>query len=89
MRAHAGVDGAELRKDRLVVALTDGGATAVVDLGGVRKSVSIALVPDAADFGALRFCEARVWRFFTRVAPSLKIPIDLVKGIEGQAPPPK
>jgi len=30
-----------------VVAVAEGGATAVVDLGGVRKSVSIALVPDA------------------------------------------
>ncbi len=34
-------------------------------------------------FGGVRFCEARVWRFFTRVAASLDLPIDLVKGIEG------
>ena len=30
-----------------VVSLTEGGTDAVVDLGGVRKSISIALVPDA------------------------------------------
>jgi hydrogenase expression/formation protein HypC len=30
-----------------VVAVAEDGATAVVDFGGVRKSVSIALVPDA------------------------------------------
>ncbi len=31
-------------------------------------------------FGGLRFCEARVWQFFRRVAPSKKIPIEWVKG---------
>jgi dipeptidase len=39
-------------------------------------------------FGGVRFCDARVWRFFDRVAPSLEIPIDLVKGIEGAEPLP-
>ena len=38
-----------------------------------------------ADYGALRFCEGRVWKMFTRVAPSLKIPIDYVKGVPGAA----
>jgi dipeptidase len=39
-------------------------------------------------FGGIRFCEARVWRFFTRVAPSQAFPIDLVRGIEGAEPLP-
>lgn len=39
-------------------------------------------------FGDLRFCDARVWRFFDRVAPSLKLSIDLVKGGAGQPPLP-
>jgi dipeptidase len=40
------------------------------------------------DFGALRFCEARVWAMFNRAAPSLKIPIDYVKPVQGAAPMP-
>ncbi len=36
-------------------------------------------------FGALRFCEARVWSVFTKVAPSLKLPLDSVIGKGGQA----
>jgi dipeptidase len=32
------------------------------------------------DYGALRFCEARVWAMFRRAAPSLNLPIDYVKG---------
>jgi len=36
-------------------------------------------------FGALRFCEARVWSVFSKVAPSLKLPIDSVIGKAGQA----
>jgi len=32
------------------------------------------------DFGARRFCEARVWSFFRRVAPSLNLPVDYVRG---------
>jgi dipeptidase len=31
----------------------------------------------------LRTCDARVWRFFTRVAPSLRLPIDTVLGKDG------
>ena len=33
-----------------------------------------------ADFGALRFCEARVWDIFRRAAPSHKFSMDYVKG---------
>ena len=35
------------------------------------------------DYGALRACEARVYSFFNRAAPSLRIPIDYVKGVPG------
>ena len=41
-----------------------------------------------ADFGALRFCEARVWSVFNRAAPSLKLPIDIAKGTPGAKPLP-
>jgi dipeptidase len=36
----------------------------------------------------LRACEARVWNIFRKVAPSLKISADFVKGIDGAAPMP-
>jgi dipeptidase len=32
------------------------------------------------DFGALRFCDARVWSIFRRAAPSLRLPVEMVKG---------
>jgi len=32
------------------------------------------------DFGSARFCEARVWSFFRRVAPSMKFDLDYVRG---------
>jgi dipeptidase len=32
------------------------------------------------DFGALRFCEARVWSFFRRAAPTQDLPVDLIDG---------
>jgi dipeptidase len=41
-----------------------------------------------ADFGALRFCEARVWNAFRRAAPSLKLTSDYVKGVPGAEPIP-
>jgi dipeptidase len=40
------------------------------------------------DFGALRFCEARVWSMFNRAAPSLKIPMDYVKAQKDASPMP-
>jgi dipeptidase len=40
------------------------------------------------DYGALRFCEARVWAMFNRAAPSLNLSIDYVIGIEGAEPIP-
>ncbi len=45
-----------------------------------------AFVPPS--FGDLRFCDARVWRFFDRVAPSQRLSIDMVKGGAGQPPLP-
>jgi len=41
-----------------------------------------------ADFGALRFCEARVWSAFRQIAPSLDLPMDYVKGIKEATPLP-
>jgi dipeptidase len=32
------------------------------------------------EFGALRFCDARVWSIFRRAAPSLRLPVDMVRG---------
>jgi dipeptidase len=32
------------------------------------------------DFGALRFCDARVWSVFRRAAPSLRLPVDTIRG---------
>jgi len=39
------------------------------------------------DFGALRFCEARVWSMFRRVAPSQSFPLDYVMGKTPDAEP--
>jgi len=41
-----------------------------------------------ADFGALRFCDARVWCMFNRAAPSLKLPADWALGNEKAEPIP-
>ena len=40
------------------------------------------------DFGALRFCEARVWSMFRRAAPSLNLSTDYVNGVKGAEPLP-
>jgi dipeptidase len=32
------------------------------------------------DFGALRFCDARVWSVFRRAAPSRHLPVDMIRG---------
>jgi len=39
-------------------------------------------------FGALRFCEARVWSVFRRATPSAGLPSDYVRGVPGAAPLP-
>jgi len=40
------------------------------------------------DYGALRFCEARVWSMFHRAAPSLNLSMDYVKGVKAAEPLP-
>jgi dipeptidase len=40
------------------------------------------------DYGALRFCEARVWSMFRRAAPSLNLSMDYVNGVKGVEPLP-
>lgn len=40
------------------------------------------------NFGGMRFCDSRVWRFFMRVAPGLKLSTDWVKGAVGAEPLP-
>ena len=55
---------------------------------GDDKDFSFADAFAPADYGALRFCEARVWQMFRRAAPSLNLPIDYVKGEPGAEPMP-
>ncbi len=40
------------------------------------------------DYGALRFCESRVWSMFHRAAPSLNLSMDYVKGVNIAEPMP-
>jgi len=40
------------------------------------------------DWGGIRYCEARVWQAFRRLAPSLNLSDDLVKGVPGAEPLP-
>jgi dipeptidase len=47
---------------------------------GEDKDFSFADAYAPPDFGALRFCEARVWSMFRRAAPSLNLPDDYIKG---------
>lgn len=42
----------------------------------------------ALDFGALRFCDARVWCMFERAAASQNLSADWVKGVSGAQPLP-
>jgi len=55
---------------------------------GKDKDFSFADSYAPLDYGALRFCEARVWSMFRRAAPSLKLSTDYVKGVEGARPLP-
>ncbi|MDZ7392613.1 MAG: C69 family dipeptidase [candidate division KSB1 bacterium] len=47
---------------------------------GKDEDFSFAEAYAPADFGALRFCEARVWSFFRRAAPSQQFSMDYVRG---------
>jgi len=55
---------------------------------GEDKDFSFANVYGPADYGALRFCEARVWSMFRRAAPKLNLSMDYVKGVKGAKPLP-
>lgn len=55
---------------------------------GEDKDFSFANAYAPPDYGALRFCEARVWQMFRRAAPSLNLSIDYVKGEKGAEPLP-
>ena len=55
---------------------------------GEDKDFSFSETYAPADYGALRFCEARVWSFFRRTAPSLNLSMDYVKGVKGAEPLP-
>jgi dipeptidase len=49
---------------------------------------SFADVYGALDFGASRFCDARVWCMYRRAAPSQNFPDDWVNGVPGAKPLP-
>ena len=55
---------------------------------GSDKDFSFADAYAPLDYGALRFCEARVYAMFNRAAPSLGLSMDFVKGVEGAEPMP-
>ncbi len=55
---------------------------------GKDKDFSFADAYAPLDYGALRFCEARVWSMFSRIAPSMNLSMDFVKGIKGSKPMP-
>lgn len=55
---------------------------------GKDEDFSFAEAYAPADFGALRFCEARVWSVFRRVCPSMNLSTDYVNGVEGAEPMP-
>jgi len=55
---------------------------------GSDSEFSFAEAYSPADFGALRFCEARVWSAFRRIAPSLDLPVESVRGATDAKPLP-
>ncbi|OQX86736.1 dipeptidase [candidate division KSB1 bacterium 4484_87] len=55
---------------------------------GTDEEFSFADAYAPLDYGALRFCEARVWSMFRHAAPSLNLSIDYVNGIPGAEPLP-
>lgn len=50
---------------------------------GADEEFSFADAYAPLDFGGRRFCEARVWSFFRRIAPSQEFPFECVKGDPG------
>ena len=55
---------------------------------GDDKDFSFADAYAPLSYGALRFCEARVWNLFRRAAPSQHFSIDYVKAVKGAKPLP-
>lgn len=55
---------------------------------GTDEEFSFADAYHPPSFGARRFCDGRVWCMFRRAAPSLNLPSDWLKGIEGAEPIP-
>ena len=55
---------------------------------GSDKDFSFADAYAPLDFGAQRFCEARVWSGFRRAAPSLNLSSDYARGVPGSTPLP-
>jgi len=55
---------------------------------GKDKNFSFADAYAPLTYGALRFCEGRVYSMFNRAAPSLHLSMDYVKGVEGAEPLP-
>lgn len=55
---------------------------------GSDKEFSFADTYAPLDFGAQRFCEARVWSGFRRAAPSLNLADDYARGVPGSQPLP-
>ncbi len=55
---------------------------------GEDKDFSFADTYAPLTFGAVRFCDARVFAMFNRAAPSLKLPSDYVRGVQGAEPLP-
>jgi dipeptidase len=55
---------------------------------GTDAEFSFADAYGPADFGALRFCEARVWSVFRNAAPSLNLSADAVRPAPGAEPLP-
>jgi dipeptidase len=55
---------------------------------GADKNFSFADAYGPLEYGALRFCESRVYCMFNRAAPSMNMSMDYVKGVEGAEPMP-
>ncbi len=55
---------------------------------GTDKEFSFVDAYAPIDYGALRFCESRVYAMFNRAAPSLNLSMDYVKGVDGAEPMP-
>ncbi len=55
---------------------------------GADKDFSFADVYAPLDYGAIRFCDIRVWAMYRRAAPSLNLSSDYIKAVPGAEPLP-